>query len=351
MKRFGGVFIFSLLFFLSFASFSYSAPKKAQVPKKESEENAGKKSGYTPREVSGEAVILEESFAYVLQGHEKTLNGRESCVSDVGYFAAEVNTYGELVGVPRPEKLESSARIHLVVVCNSLSLSHMVLNPSFKIRDNLIEDIVYSARKFDGLQIDFELIPKRDMEHFHEFLSALSYKIRKRGKIFSVCVPARTRGLKNDIFDYEKIASLSDKVVVMAYDEHWAGGRAGAVASMDWGRNVARHALETIGEEKLLMGVPFYGRSWAAEKTATAWYHSGAVRIMRENEVLSFCYKDDIPYAKLRMNVDVELYFDDAYSLITRLREYKKLGVKRAAFWCMGQEDVKVWSLILLHTR
>lgn len=350
MRRFGISFVFTVFLFSFFMSFSYGASRKVEISKNKIEKKTEQNTKYTPRPIEGNAVFLEESFAYVLKGHEKTLLDG-AAVSDVGYFAAEVNSYGELVGVPLRTKLSPSFRVHLVVVCNSLSLSHMILNPSFKKRERLIEDLLYSVEKFDGLQIDFELIPKRERANFHEFLRILSAKVKKKGKIFSVCVPARIQQRKGDIFDYEKIASLCDKVVVMAYDEHWAGSPPGAVSSLNWGRNVARYAIETIGSTKLLMGLPFYGRSWASEKTATAWYYSGAMRLMRENNVEEFCYKGGIPYAKLCMNVDVELYFDDAYSLVRRLKEYESLGVKRAAFWCMGQEDKEVWKWIFLRHR
>ena len=53
-------------------------------------------------------------------------------------------------------KQKFKGNIHLVIVDNSRSLTHFCLNPEFRIRKELIDDIVKGAKSFDGVQIDFE---------------------------------------------------------------------------------------------------------------------------------------------------------------------------------------------------
>ena len=55
------------------------------------------------------------------------------------------------------------------------------------------------------------------------------------GKIFSVAVMARWAEHKqknpSDAFDYPFIGMIADRVIVMAYDEHYRGGGPGPIIS------------------------------------------------------------------------------------------------------------------------
>ena len=56
----------------------------------------------------------------------------------------------------------------------------------------------------------------------------------------------------------------------MAYDEHWSSSTPGPVASLPWCERVGAYAISTIPVEKLVMGVPFYGRAWQDKKNDRA---------------------------------------------------------------------------------
>ena len=53
------------------------------------------------------------------------------------------------------------------------------------------------------------------------------------------------------------------------------------------------------------MGLPFYGRSWANEKTAQGWYFSGINRIIDQYDSDKVEYINDIPTVRIKMKVDV----------------------------------------------
>lgn len=303
---------------------------------------------YKPREVTGEIVPFIESWGWVLQGREYELS-KDAKLTDIGYFAADIDTYGHLAGAPKRSSLKKQkARVHLVLVCDSKSLTHFVLSGAPELRDILIDDIMSASLQYDGVQVDYELIPAKDIESFIAFLTELSKRVHKAGKIFSVCVPARTRLLKGDAFPYAQIADISDRVMIMAYDEHWSTSKPGPIASVAWCRNVAKYAITVIPESKLVMGLPFYGRTWANERPAQGWYHSGIGRILRQYEHDEVRYINDIPSAHITMKVNVTCYFEDAYSTVTKLRLYSTLGVKNVAFWRIGQEDQSVWRWMKL---
>jgi hypothetical protein len=289
-----------------------------------------------------------EIWAYVVAGSESAYK-RGLPISDIGYFGAEIDSYGSLTDVPRRQNLSSfPGRVHLVVCCNSRSLSHFILVPGSRERRELIADLIQAARNYDGLQIDFELVPARDRETFHSFLRELRAGLGN--KIFTIALPARNRKLDNDVYDYEAIKPHVDKILVMAYDEHWSGSAPGSVASLQWCRRVAEYSLAAIGREKLIMGLPFYGRSWGNQSTSRALIHSTTERIIKETGAV-IRRENGIPVFDYDVTVSVKVYFEDEYSHSARMEMYRSMNVGAIGFWRLGYEKPNVWSLIRLEQQ
>lgn len=337
--------VFTAFLILSICSISFANGKKDSV-----NITYGRKfkTSYSQKMPKGEPVEFNEVWGWVMQGRENELDCKTP-VTDVGYFAAEVNCYGQLETIPVRSNLKKfKGRVHLVLVCDSRSLTHLVLDPQFGIIDKMISDIMEASKKFDGVQVDYELIPLKDSENFIKFLERLSTECKRAGKIFSVCVPAKIKNISNDIFPYKKISEISDRVAIMAYDEHWSTSKPGPIASLSWCEKVASYATKTIPKEKLIMGLPFYGRSWANEKPAQGWYFSGVNRIIKTYNSKKVQYNEGVPHVKIKMSVDVDCWFEDTYSTVEKMRLYQDKGVKNIAFWRIGQEDPRVWNWITL---
>ena len=300
---------------------------------------------YTLKKPTGRPVPLKESWGYVMAGREDEYNSGIP-LTDVCYFGAEIGTYGSLVNVPPRSKLKTGrARCHLVIACDSRSLTHFILDPSYNLRNQLLRDIVKASANYDGVQIDFELVPVRDRKNFITFLGDLRYMLGEK-KWFSVCVPARFKLLSEDVYPYEEISRYCDRVFVMAYDEHWSGSKPGAIANVEWCCRVAEYAKKSIPERKLIMGLPFYGRTWASETTAGAWYFSGANRIMTEHGVENVEYDKEIPTFKYTAQVEVTGYFNDISSVLAIARAYQAVGIQKMGWWRIGMEDPEFWQWV-----
>jgi spore germination protein YaaH len=287
-------------------------------------------------------LVFKEIWSYLPEGREGALN-RGYPITDLVYFGAEIDSYGKLTGVPDRKKAgRFPGRLHLALVCNSRSLTHFVLERGSAVRRRLVADLLEAARDYDGLQIDFELIPARDGAAFIAFLAELREGLGD--KLFSVALPARRRAAAEDVFDYAKIAPLADRIFVMAYDEHWSSSEPGPIASLDWSRAVAEHALKTVGPEKLVMGMPFYGRAWGSFNPFRAFFHSGIERLMNENAVGEAKREQGVPYFSYESSVTVTVYYEDVYSLHLKGSVYRDLGVASVGFWSLGQEDPGVWD-------
>jgi spore germination protein YaaH len=281
-----------------------------------------------------------------MTGREPSLT-RGLPLSDLGYFAAEVDSYGKLVNVPVRSRISFPGRVHLVATCGSASLTHFVLLPERPERKALIADLLAAAKNYDGLQIDFELVPARDGEAYLSFLKELRAGLGN--KTFSVALRAYTRKIADAVYDYEKVAPIVDRIVVMAYDEHWSTSAPGSIASLSWCRDVASYALRVIGREKLIMGIPFYGRAWGDSNPSRALIYSTIEGIIRDMKVAEIRRESGIPFFDYDVPVAVKVYYEDVYSLSTRMNLYKSLGVGSIGFWSLGQETPLVWKNLRLE--
>ena len=292
---------------------------------------------------------FKEIWAYLISGNEDTLKASYP-LSDVGYFGAELDSYGKLVSVPDYRKVSFfKGRLHLVVVCNGRALTYFALAEGRPERRQLIADLLEASKPFAGLQIDFENVPARSGDAFLSFLRELRQGLGN--KMLTIALPARTRTLQDDVYDYTKIRPLVDRILVMAYDEHWSTSAPGPIASMPWSRNVASYSLRTIGTEKLIMGLPFYGRTWGDVNPSRAFYHEGIERIKREQGVTEVQRDNGIPNFRYQVPLTITAYYEDIYSLSTRLEMYHNMGVESVGFWRLGMETPQIWSILRLASN
>ncbi len=289
---------------------------------------------------------FREVWGYLMRGEEHELKGNEP-LTDICYFSARVDRNGKLAG-PRdlPGAVKNrSARWHLVVaeISNSLLIGTCI-DPSRPAREALIKDINDFSGSFAGVQIDFEAVNPWDRDNYISFLADLKALLGPE-KILSVALPARVRKVA-DAYDYAAVAAVADRVVVMAYDQHWSTGEPGPVASLPWCRDVAAYAKSAIPVGKLVMGVPLYGRAWQEVQ------HGGALRDSRVKEILSRkrprveVDPEKGPSMVYTEKVRVRAYFNTLETLTERTRLYSKEGALGVAFWRIGQGDARLWDHI-----
>jgi spore germination protein len=292
---------------------------------------------------------FSEVWAYLMKGEEAFLDLGYP-ISDIAYFGAGLDIAGRLAGAPDRGALSAfPGRVHLVVAeTGNYALTHFCLDPGFPLRDALVADIARAAESFDGVQVDFEAIGSGDYENYLSFLGLLKRSLG--AKILSVAVPARFEE-KQDRLGYERVGQAVDRVVVMAYDEHWSASEPGPVASLEWCGKVAAYAASKVEEGKLVMGAPFYGRAWADKALSRAYKHSGVASLLAEKGIGEAQRPEGIPFVEYSESVNVKVYFDDAESVARRLGLYRDASVRNVAFWRLGQEDAEVWKRIALSPR
>jgi len=292
-------------------------------------------------------ISFKEVWGYLMRGEEKYFN-KGAPITDVFYFSAAVDKNGRISTSVYPPAAPlfsgGNQRIHLVISdLTNPSRMHLCLNKKYGVRSRLLNDIKEVSAKFDGIQIDFESVERRDGSAFLSFLQELK-KILPAGKILSVAVPPK-RVYVDDAYSYPAISRIADRVLVMAYDQHWSTSKPGPVASLSWCRDVADYASKNIQRKKLIMGLPLYGREW---------HDKGSSRSLRWSQVNKLLERDDavIEYStdegfKVMYddNMRITLYVDDIKATKKKLAMYSgyTTGV---GFWRLGMENEGLWDLI-----
>jgi len=293
------------------------------------------------------ALEFNEIWGYLMYG-EENLWSEELPITDIGYFTKAITTKSEVPEIPAKEKYfsQTNKRVHIVSSVDSKAQTHLLLDPSLPLRNKIIDGLINASQTYDGLQIDWELALSDDADWFIDFLSILKSKLN--GKILSVAVPARTKTLSKDAYTYSKLAQIADRIIIMAYDHHWSTSESGPVAGTQWCKKIAEYSKTQIPQEKLIMGLSFYGRAWRDDTDGgKAYKYSTLLNLMDEKNIKHIKRDEDlIPNFTFTKKMNITVWFDDYISLFERTKMYKSLDINALSFWRIGQEDKNYWQYI-----
>ena len=92
-------------------------------------------------------IKFNETWSYVLTGYENEFSA-DLPITDLCYFSAEINEYGEIPSIPNRENIppEFNGRVHLVAICESRSLSHFVIDPKYKVSKRIIKTLAEAKK-------------------------------------------------------------------------------------------------------------------------------------------------------------------------------------------------------------
>ena len=110
----------------------------------------------------------------------------------------------------------------------STKLAAMLANRAA--RQRTIQHLLQFVRDHDcvGVSIDFEAVPTAARPALTTFMHELYAQFHPLGLEVSQSVP-----LADPAFDYRGLATATDYLILMAYDEHWSSSHAGPVASQE----------------------------------------------------------------------------------------------------------------------
>lgn len=228
----------------------------------------------------------------------------------------------------------------------------VVLGTSEK-RAVLIDTLMDAVNKYglDGLNIDFEGVSKESAPHFLQFLRELSIRTHEAGIILSVDNYMPNQG--NRYYKYAEQGIVADYVILMGYDEHWAGcEEAGSVASLPFVQNGISGAIDLgVPSEKLINALPFYTRVWETTggKLKDTTDSMVNVALWASARGMEFTWDSELcqNYGRLEKGDTVyEVWMEDTDSIQAKLNLMLDYHLGGVACWMLGYEDPAVWPLL-----
>ena len=217
--------------------------------------------------------------------------------------------------------------------------------------DGLVNEVLTYG--IDGINVDLEQISMDCGEHYVQFIRELSVACRLNEIVLSVdnYVPTGY----TDHYDRAEQGVFADYVIVMGYDEHYAGSpEAGSVASIDFVEEGISRTVAEVPAGKVINAVPFYTRIWETSKTEIS---SQAVGMdMAEEYVANHNIQvewDDATcqnYGEYTSgDVLYQVWLEDEKSIEVKLNIMQKYGIGGVASWRLGFEKPEIWDKIEVY--
>lgn len=281
-------------------------------------------------------------------------------ISPTWYFLSdntgEILSYADASYVERAH--EAGLQVWALISNFSPDMSTTTLLSSRAARQKVQNYLVSQALElgFDGINIDFEGIAQEAGYDYVQFMRELSILCRKNHIILSVDVPVPMDFSKH--YNREELGNVCDYVIVMGYDEHYAGSDlVGSVASMTFEITGIENMLMEVPKKKLISAIPFYSRLWYTQTledgttnvTSEAVTMSGAENILQENGVTStFDESTGQQYAEWTDETErlCQIWLEDEESVRQRANLVKQYDLGGIAAWVLGNEKDFVWDII-----
>lgn len=218
----------------------------------------------------------------------------------------------------------------------------------------------------DGINVDIENVTHEQKDQYTQLVKLLREKIPSHKEI-SVAVAANPNNWQtgwHGSYDYTALAKYADHLLIMAYDEHYEGGTAGPVASIDFVERSIQYALSKTSPDKIVVGVPFYGRIWGLDSNRITGkgVSTKTIQQILENCESIITYDEQNQAVKAEVTVTESsghftvggdfvlqpgryvIWFENDQSYQSKLNLIEKYNLKGAGAWSLGQEDPSIWE-------
>lgn len=237
---------------------------------------------------------------------------------------------------------------------------------AFKNRWELAQQIADAINTYnlDGINVDIENMTEVDRSDYVDFVRILR-GILPQEKTISVAVCSNIKDSNTGwagSYDYTALSTYSDFIMIMAYDEHYRGGPEGPVAGADFVEASIQYALTKVPKEKIVLGIPFYGRYWKQGES-----YGGHGIDMTTAEKLIHKYNGSVVFdsnsksAKAFVTVkpggtlpvvgyrqltpgNYVIWYENEASIKHKLSLVHKYGLMGTASWSLNQETPSTWD-------
>ena len=199
-----------------------------------------------------------------------------------------------------------------------------------------------------GVFFDIENLPASAHQDYRALLAEARTRLPASpdGRAATVMLAAP---VADESWDLGAYARAADRVVLMAYDEHWQAGSPGPIASQAWYARVVESAVARTGAERAIVAIGSYAFDWSkgqalAESITVeqAWARAAQADAQPQFDTGS----GNTGFAYLQSGSRHEVWMLDALSAWNQLLVLRQLRPAGVALWRIGSEDPGFWSVL-----
>lgn len=298
-----------------------------------------------------------------------------SLLSDLSYFAYEVNpntgnannTYNWATAPVVTQALANGVSVHL---CVTLFSNHATFFGNANARQTLITNLInlVQQRGAHGVNIDFEAVPATQSGNLTAFIIDLSTQLKTAipGAELSMALPAVDW---SNVFNVSAMGPHVDLFIIMGYDYYWSGStQAGptdplysftASYNYNHSRSVTFYQNAGVPSQKLLLGLPYYGREWetssgqAPSGTTGNFHSSRTYKAVRDNSTTyntrNYHYQSASNYFVYPSgNLWRQCFINSEHTLERRYQFAMRRGLAGIGIWALGYDAgySELWDLL-----
>jgi len=211
---------------------------------------------------------------------------------------------------------------------------------------------------YRGLSLDFENLPDNSYPAYIDFIHELYADLHTRNLRLYVTVGVSTKETY-----LKEIATDSDGIVLMNYDQHEVESEPGPIAAQDWFIGNLARVLKIVPKEKLICAIGNYGYDWTMSiPDPKDKKHPKPQVIDTEDLPVSDVWQRAFD-ADADLNLDYDtlnphfeyidednnqrhvVWFLDSVTVLNELRGARALGLQTFALWRLGEEDSSLWNV------
>jgi len=219
-----------------------------------------------------------------------------------------------------------------------------------------------SQPAYHGISLDFEALPEGKSGGYLAFVHKLYGDLHQRNlRLYvNVAVSAQDNTLR-------QLASDSDGIILMNYDEHQATSDPGPIASQEWFVGNLHRVMGVVPREKLICAIGSYGYDWTMSIPGFKGRKHHRVQLRSQvvdtedlhiSEVWQRAHDSDadldLDYDSLNPHyeyIDEDtnqrhvVWFLDGVTVLNEMRAARAMGLQTFALWRLGMEDSSLWSI------
>jgi spore germination protein YaaH len=296
-------------------------------------------------------------------------------LTDLCYFSYEVNstngnavtTHGWSTAAVVADAQSNGVNVTL---CVTLFSDFNTFFGSSTSQQTLITNLInlVQARNAKGVNIDFEGMGATHKVPFTNFMINLCNQMHAAisGSEISIALYAVDW---NGVFDMTALNPYVDLFIIMGYDYYWSGSTTAGPGDPLYNfqtsynytltKSITYYLKQGASKNKLLLGLPYYGREWSTSSTSLYSSTTGSSNTvtyktlrLNTNGYYNSRQWDGISfstwYPSTRSGTPWQCFIDDEYALGKRFDIVNQRGIGGIGIWALGYDDGynNFWNLI-----